>query len=140
MLMRKLISVTAFAAVTLAGGAAVLAAGDTTGGAIPVPSGMDVRWLETLSDSQGPGGLTMRFRFVAPALAKPVSEDALAADMEALCNTYALPRVSGSGPRPAQIVIAIADKAVPYGQATPSIHQYFEAYSIEKNTCVWELF
>lgn len=112
-----------------------------SGDPIAVPSGMDVRWLETLRDSQGPAGLTMRFRFVAPDLAKKkVSQEVVAKDMEALCNGYALPRIAKSGPQPAQIVIAIADRVFPFGEADESAKQYFEAYSIENGACVWELF
>lgn len=136
---------TAIAAVlataVLAGAGAAETPKSPSGGPIAVPSGMDVRWLETLRDTQGPEGLTLRFRFIAPALAKKkVSEESVAKDMEVLCNTYALPRVPKSGPQPAQIVIAIADKVFPFGEADEGTHQYFEAYSIANGSCVWELF
>lgn len=112
-----------------------------TGDPIAVPSGMEVRWLETLRDSQGPAGLTMRFRFVAPGLAKKkVSQEAIDKDMATLCNDYALPRIAKSGPQPAQIIIAVADRVFPFGEADESVKQYFEAYSIENGACVWELF
>lgn len=113
-----------------------------TGAPIPVPSGAEVRWLETVSDMQGPDGLTLRFRFVSPGLGKgnTASETAVAKDMQTLCDSYALKRLPNQGPKPSQIVIALADKVFPYGAATPGVKQFFEAYSIENGRCKLELF
>lgn len=112
-----------------------------SGPAIPVPSGVEVRWLETLSDTQGPEGLTLRFRFVAPQVAGPgYDPDKAATDMQALCDTFALPRLSDLGPQPAQVVIALADRVVPYGEIDEEAVQFFEAYSVADGSCVWELF
>ena len=76
--------------------------------AIAVPSGEEIHWIETLHDTQGPEGLTLRFRFLAPAIggANPVSAEVAQQDMAALCNDFALPRVPSPGPKPAQIIIS----------------------------------
>lgn len=112
------------------------------GAPVPVPSGEEVHWIETIRDSQGPAGLTLRFRFLAPAIGggSPVSQEAAEADMQALCDGFALPRVPDVGPRPAQIVISLSDRLVPFGETDDEAVQYFEAYSIEDGACVWELF
>lgn len=116
-------------------------AGDTAA-PIPVPSGQEVHWIETLRDLQGPAGLTLRFRFVAPGLggASAVSSDQVEGDMQALCNDYALPRVPTTGPQPAQIVISLSSRAIPFGSADETVAQYFDAFSIDDGTCVWDLF
>lgn len=111
--------------------------------AVILPSGREVFWAETLSDSAGPAGLTLRFRFVAPALVPAAGDDdyaALAADMQMLCDGFALPRLTQTGPRPAQVVIGLADRLVPFGEADEEAVQYFEAYSLANGRCDWELY
>lgn len=109
---------------------------------IPVPSGQAVYLQDTVNDAPGTEGLASRFRFVAPAIAKDggVSFEAAVADMAALCSDYALPRLASSGPKPAQIIISMADKPVPFGEPSPETVQYFEAYSVENGTCIWSAF
>ncbi|WP_134680110.1 DUF6497 family protein [Paracoccus ravus] len=48
------------------------AATDAPGTRIELPSGAELRWLETLQDSAGGSGLTYRFRFLMPDLAARV--------------------------------------------------------------------
>lgn len=47
----------------------VAAADLPDGGALRTPSGLTLRWLDTVHTAPGPFGLTYRFRFVAPDLA-----------------------------------------------------------------------
>jgi hypothetical protein len=63
-----------------------------------------------------------------------------ATDMAYLCQTYALARLSEFGPQPAQIIISLADQALPFGEPAPEATQFFEAYRIEDGTCIWEAF
>jgi len=66
---------------------------------ITVPSGQVVTLLQVITDTAGPDGLTVRFRFLAPGVAKDggtVDADTAAKDMDALCQDYALPRVAGA--------------------------------------------
>lgn len=111
--------------------------------AVSLPSGREVFWAETLSDIAGPAGLTLRFRFIAPALMPAASDEdyaAVAADMQLLCDGFALPRLSEMGPRPEQVVISLADRLVPFGEADEGAVQYFEAYSLANGRCDWELY
>jgi hypothetical protein len=107
---------------------------------IPVPSGQTVTLIEVINDPAGPAGLTMRFRFLAPGIAGEVDFETAAADMLALCTGYALPKVPNPGPQPAQIVISLHDRVLPFGEAAPEAVQYFEAYRIEDGACVWDMF
>jgi hypothetical protein len=107
---------------------------------IPVPSGQTVTLLDVVLNAPGPMGATARFRFVAPGIGDgSVDFDMAAADMEALCNSYALPRVAGTVPAPAQIVISLSAAPVEFGAPT-DIVQFFEAYRIDGETCIWEVF
>ena len=60
--------------------------------------------------------------------------------MQALCDSFALPRTDGMVPAPQQIVISFAGAAVPFGEAAPDVVQFFESYRIENGACVWEVF
>jgi len=110
---------------------------------IAVPSGQEVRYLETVQSAPGPEGLTIRFRFVAPAIARDggtVDPETAQADMEALCNDFALPRLPVTGPVPSQIVVSLSDRAVAFGEPAPEVTQFFEAYVVADGRCQWEAF
>lgn len=106
-----------------------------------VPSGQQV----TLQDVFWEEGdeLILRVRFIAPAIARvggTVDHDTSAADMRHLCETFVLPQISGGKDIPAQIIITLSDVEVPFGEADPDSTQFFEAYSIEDNTCISEFY
>lgn len=107
---------------------------------IVTPSGMAVTWLETVHGAPGPQGLTARFRFLAPAIAGEVDFDTAAADMLWLCESFALPRLPATGPQAEQVVISLADRDVPFGEADPEAVQFFEAYRPAGEVCEWEMF
>lgn len=117
---------------------------DGTGpAAIMVPSGQEIQFLEVIQGEAGVNGLTTRFRFIAPQignLAGQLKFEDVEGDMKYLCETYAIPRISNLGPKPAQIVISLSDRPVEYGSSDPDVAQYFEAYRIEGTTCEWEVF
>ena len=104
-----------------------------------LPSGLGAVLHEMLWDRPG-GGLVYRFRFVAPEFTGNEDFDALSADLEHLCNNYALPRLSNTGPKPARIIVSLADKPSPFGQFDPAVIQIFESYSVEDGACIWEMF
>ncbi|WP_425099469.1 DUF6497 family protein [Tropicibacter sp. S64] len=108
--------------------------------AVPVPSGQDVSFHDMIWDEPG-GGLTYRFRFLAPAIAEGEGDfDAMMADMEALCTGYALPRLADIGPQPGRIVITLMSAPVEFGVMTPDVTQFFESFSVADNACIWEAF
>jgi len=110
---------------------------------IAVPSGQPIVFLDSIWGQPGPSGLTLRFRFVAPRIGHDsgqLSFDDAEADMAYLCETYALPRISAMGPQPAQVIISLSDQPVPFGEMSPDVVQYFEAYRPQGTTCIWEGF
>lgn len=125
--------------------ASLLLAGPALGqGLIEVPSGQPVSLLDVIWNQPGPAGLTARFRFLAPEIAAEggsIDFDTAAADMDHLCVTYALPRIETiTGPRPAQVIISLADRPVEFGVSTPEATQFFESYAVEGDACLWEAF
>jgi len=113
------------------------------GAAVAVPSGQAVTFLDVILNAPGPNGMATRFRFVAPAIARvggSVDFDAAAEDMAHLCQNFVLPKLAELGPTPAQVIVSLSDSDVPFGEAAPEATQFFEAYTIEGNTCIWEAF
>lgn len=114
--------------------------GDAT--LIAVPSGQVVTLQEVVWNAPGPEGLTLRFRFVAPGIAPGggIDFDVATADMQALCDSYARPRVTDFGPQVQQIIISLSDRAVVFGATEPDVTQFFEAYRLEDGACIWEIY
>ena len=103
---------------------------------LAVPSGQVVTLIDTIQGATGPEGLTLRFRFLAPAITREggtISAEQAQADM-------ALPRVPQSGPAIQQVIISLSDRPVLFGEADTEATQYFEAFSIADGTCIWEPF
>ena len=110
---------------------------------ITVPSGQPITFVDIIRDAPGPDGLTYRFRFLAPEIARAagkVSGDQAADDMAALCDSYVLPRLANVGPVPSQIIVSLSDRPVPFGTPDPEVTQFFEAFSIADGACVWDGF
>lgn len=115
----------------------------TDGSEIALPSGQTVTWIDTINDAPGPDGLAVRFRFLAPAISRKggtVTAEQAQADMQVLCDTFALPRIPNTGPQPAQIIISLSDRPTEFGVPDPEATQYFESYGIADGACIWEVF
>lgn len=110
---------------------------------IVVPSGQPVTFVEMIHDAPGPDGLTYRFRFLAPDIARDggrITDEQALTDMAALCETYAIPHLSNLGPMPGQIIISLSDRPVAFAAPDPEATQYFEAYRPDGDACIWEGF
>ncbi len=107
------------------------------------PSGIRAVLHETLYEPIGaPTSLakTMRLRFVAAEVADQVAYDfaRLEADFEWLCIEKGLPARTKGAPRVDQIIVSIASQEVAFGETAPSIVQYFDAFRVENEACIWE--
>lgn len=118
-----------------AGGAGEVA---QEGESVALASGLAARLLDIrLEEGDGAADVTLRLRFVAEGLAPG---DDRSEDMQSLCEGQALPRIAAMDPAPGHVVITLADRAVPFGEAAPEAVQVFESYRIEGGACLWELF
>ena len=113
---------------------------DGNGAVVPVPSGQTVTLQEVIWNVPGPEGMTTRFRFLAPDVAGAVDFDTAEADMIALCESYAVPRLTEFGPQPEQVVISLSASAIAFGDPAPDVVQFFESYRIEDGKCLWEMY
>lgn len=113
------------------------------GAALAVPSGQLVQLLDIIWNSEGPDGPTPRFRFVAPAIARmggSVGFETVEADLQYLCETFGLEQLSQRGLMPALVLMSISDRAVAFGESNPDVTQYFDAFTIEGQSCIREYF
>lgn len=108
-------------------------------GAIAVPSGREVTLIDVITNIPGNSGAAARFRFLAPGLSVAETE-AAQADMQALCDGYAVPRTEGTVPVPSEIIISLSAQVVPFGQPAPDVVQFFESYHTKDGACVREPF
>lgn len=106
---------------------------------IEVPSGRELSLIDVITNAPGPAGAAARFRFLAPGLSQD-DVDSASADMQAVCDSYAVKRIDGMVPAPQQILITFMSASVPFGEAAPDVVQFFESYKPENGSCVWEVF
>lgn len=118
---------------------------------LDVPSGQAVTLQEVIVDHAVPDAATYRFRFIAPAIARDgggMDFETSIADMQHLCDTYALAQVTAASPAPVpgtkpktvQVIIAFSDMALPFGQTNPDATQFFMAFSVQDGMCALEPF
>ena len=109
------------------------------GEAVSVPSGRELRLIDIITNAPGPEGAAARFRFLAPGL-QPDEMESASADMQAVCESFALGFIGGMVPEPQQIIISFAGAEVPFGEAAPDVVQFFESYRIQGKSCIWEIY
>ena len=102
--------------------------------------GLDAALDEVLLDQVGAEDW-VRFRFLAPALTPDTADfDRIRTDLQALCDTVALPYVLERELAADMIVVSLMDRPVPFGEIDPDALQLFEAFRIVDGTCIWEPF
>lgn len=75
-----------------------------------------------------------------PAAPDVLAQDPVHQDVVWLCENWVLPRLPNTGPRPAQIVISLADRPMAFGDYDPDAVQLFEAFRLppDHDACEWE--
>ena len=106
---------------------------------VEVPSGRELSLIDVVTNAPGPEGAAARFRFLAPGLAAEDAETANA-DMQVVCDSFALERTDGMVPEPQQIIITFMGAAVPFGEPAPDVVQFFESFRAENGACVREIY
>lgn len=108
--------------------------------ALSVPSGQGIELFEHFQEDDTN---TLRLRFIAPDLANPAkrpSFEDLTADLEALCNDFGLKEIVKDAAAPAQIVVSLSAEPVEFGVSNADVEQVFEAFSVQNQTCMLEMF
>ena len=115
---------------------------DGAGEVVVLPSGHEAVLQDVISNVPGPEGMTLRFRFVTPAVAPGggLEFEAASSAMQHLCDSFAIPRLSDFGAGAQQVVISLSASPVEFGATAPDVVQFFESYRVEDGTCQWEMF
>ena len=106
-----------------------------------VPSKQALYLQESLYETRADNSRVLRLRYVMPAISETsLGYGDLEADFPYLCEQVALPALIESGEQVAQVIISLADRETPFGEAAPEATQFFEAFRIEDGVCIWEGF
>lgn len=75
-----------------------------------------------------------------PAAPDVLAQDPVHQDVVWLCENWVLPRIASPAPRPTQIIISLADRALPFAAYDPDALQLFEAFRLpaDRDACEWE--
>lgn len=108
----------------------------------PVPSGQDIEVYQEGFLEEESAQKVYYLGVVAPEIAKggAVGFQAANADIDVLCETYALERALAveSGDKPAnEVVIKMMDSPLNYGETNQDVRQYMGFYNISRGTCEW---
>jgi len=109
---------------------------------IDVPSGQSVTFFEVIWEEEGEVN-TYRFRYITPEIARDggsIGFDTAERDIKHLCETSALPALIEQNRPVDRIVISISDREVAFGKTNPEATQFFEIYTPDGTTCIWEGF
>ncbi len=102
---------------------------------LTLPSGLAVALMEILED-EALG--VLRFRFLARGLGEGAFDlRALKADVDFLCQTYALPHTQAHPTGLTEVVISLSSEPIPFGEIAPDVVQIFHAYRIDGGRCRW---
>jgi hypothetical protein len=108
--------------------------------AVAVPSGQSITFVEKRVDLESN---IVRLRFIAPDLASPLTRpsfEAMSEDLEVLCADFGLKELLKDAPRPAQIVVSLSAELLEFGVTNTEVQQVFEAFSVQNETCMLEMF
>jgi hypothetical protein len=115
---------------------------DWPSGEVAAPSGLQVSLHEVIFEENPWSGETMVVvRLLAPAIAGPIENPiALRDDMEWACRTWGLPAAATLTAAPDMVVVEMMADLVERGVAAPETRQFFEQFTLDGPSCIWELF
>ena len=105
-----------------------------------MPSGQSVTLHEVLVDTVS-GENWLRFRFIAPSINKDmggVAYDSAFEDIQHLCTEIVVPYIAEYDLKSDLVVVSIADQKNEFGETNPQTTQFFEAFRVKNNICIWE--
>ncbi len=105
-----------------------------------VPSGNDIHLQEILFEDRDDASRVARFRYVMPLMRQGVAFEEIEADFFHLCIGVAVPYLAVSEETVDQVIISMADRETDFGVMSHLAQQYFEAFSVQDGTCIWEGF
>lgn len=105
-----------------------------------VPSGNEIHLQEMLFETRADDTRVARFRYVMPLMRQGIDFTEIEEDFFHLCIGVAVPYLAVSEETVDQVIISMADRETDFGVTTHLAKQYFEAFSVQDGTCIWEGF
>ena len=105
-----------------------------------VPSGNDLHLQEILYEVRADESRVARFRYVMPLIRQGVEFTDIEEDFFHLCIGVAVPYLAIQDETVDQVIISMADRETTFGETTQVATQFFEAFSVQDGTCIWEGF
>ena len=105
-----------------------------------MPSGNDIYLQEILYELRDDQSRVARFRYVMPLIRQGVEFVEIEEDFFHLCIGVAVPYLATEGEQVDQVIISMADRETEFGVLNTLATQYFDAFSVENGTCIWEGF
>lgn len=106
-----------------------------------VPSGYKLHLQELIFETRHDNSRVARFRFVMPIIGQEgITFDSVSGDFEFLCSAFAVPTLNKTDESVDQVIISFSDRETEFGVTSSVATQYFEAYSIKNDACIWEGF
>lgn len=107
------------------------------------PSGVSATLHQTIYEPEGVTAATakvMRLRYFAPAIADKAAYgfDVIEADFAWLCERDGVKNTAAAAPMVEQIIVSLASEIVNFGETMPNVVQYFDAFRVENQRCIWE--
>lgn len=109
---------------------------------IDVPSGQPVTFQDVIWEVEGEENI-YRFRYIAPKIARDGGEigfDQAEIDLRYLCEHSALVVLIKQNRDVDRIIISLSDRAIEFGKTDPEATQFFDSYTADGATCIWEGF
>ncbi|SFM51853.1 hypothetical protein SAMN04488042_10888 [Shimia aestuarii] len=105
-----------------------------------VPSGNEIHLQEILLETRDDKLRVARFRYIMPLIRQGVEFAEIEDDFFHLCIGVAVPYLTTQGETVDQVVISMADRETEFGVMDTLATQYFEAFTVQDGTCIWEGF
>jgi hypothetical protein len=105
-----------------------------------MPSGQALAPADMVLERQGDGQVWLVLRYLAPRIAREGGDlgyDAVAGDLDALCEGPGRQAAAAAEPAPDQVVIVLMDRPVPRGVPDPEATVFISAYDITPEGCRW---
>lgn len=102
------------------------------------PSGLSVTLYDVVLETE-----VARFRYLAPAIdpaGDGLTYEDVAGDFVWLCENFAVPGLVAAGKTSDHVIIALSDRQVDFGVATPEATQFIESYTVQGPSCIWDEF
>ncbi|WP_435138412.1 DUF6497 family protein [Pseudopelagicola sp. nBUS_19] len=105
-----------------------------------VPSGNEIYLQEILFETRNDQSRVVRLRYVMPMIRHGLEFHEIEEDFLHLCAGVAVPYLAKENEKVDQVIISMGDRETEFGVLATLATQYFEAFSVKNNTCIWEGF